>query len=187
MTLLQLAFPWESNPIFLLEESHWDDTVVKSKSKESCTPVLTLLTRDALVGDVTKTVPGLAQARHQRLLHGAFQQLKHGGSQAQVDDEDDDVGEETTQRVSSQRGKGPHDPGSWLCLFSRGSGQIAVELRCLELQSSSPALLTWRQRTTFKPDVLRASVLFTGSFNVEEENDLGTGCFPGVSPLHRLF
>ena len=33
-TLLQLAFPRESNPNFPQEKSHWDNTVVKSKKKK---------------------------------------------------------------------------------------------------------------------------------------------------------
>ena len=32
-TLSQLAFPGEGNPHFLWEKSHWDNAVVKSKSK----------------------------------------------------------------------------------------------------------------------------------------------------------
>ena len=38
-TLLQLAFPWEGNPNFPWEKSHWNNTAVKKsflKSKLAC-------------------------------------------------------------------------------------------------------------------------------------------------------
>ena len=40
-TLLQLAFPREDNPDFLLDKFHWDDTVVESikKRKKEMNPV----------------------------------------------------------------------------------------------------------------------------------------------------
>ena len=37
VTLSQLAFPGESNPIFQWEKSHWDNTVVKSKKSIQAT------------------------------------------------------------------------------------------------------------------------------------------------------
>ena len=33
-TLSQLGFPWEGNPNFPWNKSHWDNTVVKSKTKK---------------------------------------------------------------------------------------------------------------------------------------------------------
>ena len=71
-----------------------------------------MLTGDALVGEVAEAVPGHAEVSHQLHLLGTFQQLEHGGPQAQVDDEDGDVGEETAQGVPGESGEVPHDAGS---------------------------------------------------------------------------